>query len=605
LLRGISGAVDLSDFGSDPDPWISAVARSFQSDPDQTERKYTFSSAPQGGIASVLIEAGLAIIADAELHNRTDLLSQLSSRDLSSSCSDATLILAAYEKWGEKSPEFLLGEFSFAIWDSRRERLFCCRDHMGNRPFYYWTSGTRFAFSSDLRCLFSLPGIGRELNRAKVGVWAQPAGIARDVHHEETFYKGIFSVPSATSLTFKHGRLTKHEFWQPQGVSVHMPPKEEEAFEALRDLLFSAVECRVRGKTRVAAFLSGGLDSSALVAIAARCLEKSNRGVLALAAVLPDESRSQFQDEREFIDELRSLPNVTIEYVAPESGGPFDGIEDASSFPVDPLRYSRQYLFDAMQDAAARGGADAILAGMWGETGPTTWGRGYYLELAAGFHWYTLARELPRLRAVRHISPVRALGGEVLDFLSPHRGFKPLFLLAPDFLRTVEASSPRKFHWPDHRREQATHIRWRMSTHAVRPIAPLTRVPMTLPFLDKRVLEFCLAAPGNLKVRDGYQRHLIRRALEGVLPPKIQWRTSKSPFAPDYTKRYAAQVGKARDFVAAIRRNDPVRSIVDVDRLRCLLDQPDTPSGKAAALAIVPSTIYLICFLRQFAEFRP
>jgi asparagine synthase (glutamine-hydrolysing) len=385
-----------------------------------------------------------------------------------------------------------------------------------------------------------------------------------------------------------------------------VPHREEDAFEALRELLFDAVECRVRGKSTVAAYLSGGIDSSALVGIASRCLAKSNRGVLAIAAVLPDGSKPQFADEREFIDEFNTWPNVTIAHVAPEDGGPFDGIEESSYFASSPLHPSRRYLFDAMQDVAVRGGADVILAGMWGEAGPTTWGRGYYLELAFALKWHTLAWELQRLWAVRHISPVRILGREIPDFLSPGRLFEPPVLLAPDFLMAMEeVSSHRRLHWPDHRRVQASQIRRRMSTHAFRPGTPVTRVPMTLPFLDKRVLEFCLAAPGSLKVRDGYQRYLIRRALDGILPKKIQWRTTKCPFAPDYFKRYLGQIGKARDFVAAIRRNDPVRLIIDVDRLRYLLDHPDTPPARAAALTVVPSTIYLISFLRQFAEFRP
>lgn len=607
MRQGIAGAAESSGFSADPDSdcsWIKTVARSFHSDSGLTGNRCTFSSTSRGQVGCVSARGGFVIAADVELHNRADLLSRISSNDLPSPCSDAILILTAYEKWGESCPEFLLGEFSFAIWDARRERLFCCRDHMGTRPFFYWTNGSRFAFSSDPLCLFSLPGVGRELNRAKLAAWAT-AGLADESHREETFYQGISSLPSATSLTYEDGRIRKRGYWTPEEATVRVPPGEEDAFDALRELLFEAVECRLRGKTGVAAFLSGGLDSSALVGIAARCLEKSNRGIVALAAVLPEGSKPQFSDEREFIDAFRAWPNITIEYVAPEDGGPFDGIEDASYFEAG-LRYSRQYLLDAMQDTAIRGGADVILVGVGGEAGATAWGHGYYLELASRLNWYRLARELRRLRATQHISPVRKLAEEVRSFLSPHPPFEPVILLAPDFLRAMEQDAPGGgSHWPDHRRQQLGQIRANMNVHAFRRGTPVRHVPTTLPFLDKRVLEFCLAAPGNLKVRDGYRRYLIRRALDGVLPEKIQWRTTKGAFSPDYPKRYKAQLGKARDFVAAIRRNDPVRSIVDVHRLRHLLDQPDMPPGRTTALAHIPFTIYLICFLRQFAEFRP
>jgi asparagine synthase (glutamine-hydrolysing) len=606
-MLGVSFAADLSECPAgicQGSSWIASVSRCFQAESGLTGKCYVLSSTESDEFCFVSPYTGSAIAADAEIHNRADLLSRLASQPLPTPCSDAALILAAYEKWGEDCPEFLLGEFSFAIWDSRRARLFCCRDHLGHRPFFYWANGLRFAFSTDSLRLLSLPGIARGLNRAKLAACATPDGFAGETH-EETFHKGILSLPSATSLTFEGGHIRKRGYWDPESASVRVPRREEDAFEALRELLFDAVECRVRGKSVVSAYLSGGLDSSALVGIAARCLEKSNRSVLAIGAVLPEDSKPQFTDEREFIEEFSAWPNVTIEYVAPAGGGPFDEIEDSSLFESSPLYYSRKYLDSAMQDVAFRRGADVILAGQGGEFGATTWGRGYYLELGCSLNWYTLARELRRLQAVRHVSPVRILGAEILDFLLADRHHEPWILLAPDFPIAMRdpAARRRALHWPDHRREQATRIRTRMSLHAFRRATPL-RVPATLPFLDKRVLEFCLAAPGSLKVRDGYPRYLIRRALDGILPKKIQWRTTKCAFAPDYVKRFQAQLGKARDFVAAIRRNDPVRSIVDVDRLRNLLNQPDTPSNQAAR-ATVPMTIYLICFLRQFAEFRP
>jgi hypothetical protein len=107
-----------------------------------------------------------------------------------------------------------------------------------------------------------------------------------------------------------------------------------------------------------------------------------------------------------------------------------------------------------------------------------------------------------------------------------------------------------------------------------------------------------------MKVRDGFHRYPIRRALEGILPPKIQWRTSKSPFSPDYARRYEEQLPKARDFAAGIPPHDPVCNIVDVARLRTMLDHPDDPAHRGASDVLIPSTISLICFLRQFAEFR-
>lgn len=603
LRQAIAGAVDLSSGGPElsAHSWIAKAARTFPSDPCLTDAEHAFCSLSDGRFDAVPPRRGLSIVADVEIHNRADLIRNLSSGQISPSCSDASLILAAYEKWGEDCPRFLLGEFSFAIWDANRKRLFCCRDHMGQRPFFYWTNGSRLAFSSDPLVLFSLPGIGRELNREKLGSFA--VNKARSLAGQ-TFFRDIFSLESATTLTFAQSGLTKRRYWHAEEGTGCVSTREEEAFEALREILLEAVACRLRGKERVAAFFSGGLDSSSLVALAARCLEKSNRSIIALAGVLPEQSKPQFRDERAFIDEFRDHRNVTIEYVAPdEHAGPFDGIEDPASFYYHPLRFSRQYLYDALQKMAISAGAETILFGVGGEAGATTWARTHYIELASRLRWCTLGRELLSSRSLPGHSTIRLFAGQVRRFLAPSPDHHPHFFLAPDYLRTIERADAG-FHWPDHHRDQLMDIQEHMNLHPFRPLRLASRIPTTFPLLDKRVLEFCLAAPGHMKVRNGYPRYLIRRALDGILPRKIQWRTDKQAFSPDYAKRYLAQRGKARDFVAAIGPHDPVRQIVDVDRLRHILSQPNMPRNQVTALVYVPVTIYVICFLRQFVEFR-
>ena len=474
----------------------------------------------------------------------------------------------------------------------------------GYPPFFFWTDGRRFAFSSDILLLFSLPGVARELNRGRLASWALNGPYSPD--HEQTFFQGILSLPAATTLCFESGRISKRRYWSPTPDAVKVPTRDLDAFENLRELLFEAVACRIDRRASVVACLSGGLDSSSLVSIAARHLEKKNRGLVAIAAVLPDESKPNFRDEREFMDEFRAFPNVEIEYIAPpEGGGPFDGIEDPSLFEELPWRYSRYYLTEAMQEASVRHDADVILDGVYGEAGPSCAAPGYSLELAVQLKWFTLFRHLYRLHSRRYSVP-RILLRDIRNQLSLDRRTEPLYLFAPDFRRQWEHPLPPEVHWPDHRVLQRMNIQAYMDKHQFPSTMFVQDVPVSQPFVDKRVIEFCLAAPGRLKACDGYERYLIRGAMEGVLPKKIQWRTSKCAFSPDYSRRYLAQLPKARNFVAGIQRNDPVRSIVDIDRLHYLLNHPaDSPVAGITQLVKIPATIYLIGFLRQFAEFRP
>jgi asparagine synthase (glutamine-hydrolysing) len=542
----------------------------------------------------------LEISADVQLHNRSDLLRALG---LQSGLNDCQLILEAYAKWGEECPNFLLGEFAFAIRDERRKTLFCCRDHIGFRAFLYWHKGTRFVFAGDIEPILAFPGVPREVNRQKLAALAVPTG--HHVRHEETFHSGIFSLPPGMSMTVDRSGIRKRRYWEPKPAGVRVPKRPEEAIEALRDLLFTAVGCRLDRDYPVASLLSGGLDSSSIVAIAARCLEKQNRELIAISAVLPEESRARFADERDYIDEFRSWPNINIEYVTARGRGPFDSLSDPSRFIAFPLRSSRFYLNEECEKTALAGGARKLLWGFGGEFGVSSWSERYYLELAIRGHWRTLFRELKRCRASRSPSPARMLARQALNILSPVRGWRPAVLLASDFRRQSKARPALKGRSPYLRRHQVSEIRFWLSKHAMERGQSISLIPPCSPLLDKRILEFCLAMPESMDVGDGYPRYRIRAALDGILPPRIQWRTTKAPYSPDYFARYNAQLGMAREFVQAIRPNDPVRTVVDVEGLGKLLVPVDPAVGPTAARDEIPVTLYLINFLRQFAEFRP
>jgi asparagine synthase (glutamine-hydrolysing) len=548
----------------------------------------------------------LAIAARVQLHNRSDLLRTLGAEVREcAALDDRDLLLAAYAKWGEECPNFLLGEFAFAIWDERLERLFCCRDHIGFRAFLYWRSEKRFIFAGDIEPILACPGVPREVNRRKLAALAVPT--AHHTRHEETFHAGILSLPPGVSMTVERNGIRQRRYWEPGlGAGPTVPKRPREAFEALRDILFQAVECRLDRDYPVAATLSGGLDSSSVVAIAARCLEKQNRELRAVAVVVPDESRPQFADERDYIGEFRAWPNINLEYVTARGRGPFDSLGDLSRFAAFPLRGSNFFLEDECAKAAINGGARRILWGFGGEFNVTSLGERYHLELAIRLRWPTLFRELKKRRTVLHYSPIRTLGSQLLNTLFPFRGRQPFVLLARDFQRECDVGPAFVNRSPYQRRYQVEMIRhWIGGKHAVLRGQSVALVPESYPLLDKRLLEFCLAMPAGMDVREGYPRYPVRAALDGILPPRIQWRTSKMPFSPDYYARYNAQIGIAREFVAAIGPQDPVRTIVDVERLQTLLAPVDAVAGNAAARDQVPLTLYLISFLRQFSEFRP
>lgn len=609
-MGGLWGVVDLAPGGADP-CWIHACALRWHQDSIVVPSgACVLSCAPAlygSGSVSPRSRAWphLAIAADVQLHNRGDLLRALGF--LSPACvnlHDAELVLAAYAKWGEECPNFLLGEFSFAIWDEHLRRLFCCRDHIGLRAFLYWYNGVRFVFANNLAPILACPGVPRELNRRKLAGFAvSTAFLATE---EETFHSGIFSLPPGVSMTVGPAGIQRRRYWELKlGEGPAIPKRPEDAFEALREILFQAVECRLDRDYPVAAMLSGGLDSSGVVSVAARCLEKQNRELTAVAGVLPEESSARFSDERDYINEFRSWPNIRIKYVTAAGRGPFDSLGDLSRFATFFLRSSRFYLDEELENAAIASGARTLLWGNGGEYGVTSWSERYYLELAVRLRWLALVRELSGCRTSRNVSPPRMVARQFLALLFPFRGLKPMVLLTRDFQRECSDKPVATNRSPYQRRFQLSSIRLLLGKHALSRGQTVGLLPVSSPLLDKRILESCLALPVSMDVRDGYHRYPIRAALNGILPRRIQWRADKMPFSPDYFVRYNAQLGMAVDFVAAIRPNDPVRSIVDVERLRKMLVPVDAAAGPSHARDEVPLTLYLVNFLRQFSEFRP
>jgi asparagine synthase (glutamine-hydrolysing) len=478
---------------------------------------------------------------------------------------------------------------------------------MGFRPFFYFLDRNRILFSGDIRQILSSARVSRQLNVEKLSTLTVAGALK--LLPDESFHAGIMVLNPGSWMIVSESGVRKHTYWRPEIREHLVPGNEDELYLTLGHLLKEAVEARVSQSHRAVALLSGGLDSSSVVSLAARALSQRGQTLTALAAVVSDELRSQTADEREFIDQFRGTKGIDIRYITAHDRGPFDCIEDPRFFETGFLRSSRTYLYDAFESAAIASGSDIMLEGDGGEYGATNWGAPYYAELAFRGQWLSLLRLMQSVRCTEGGSPVRDLAGQCLSLAGSRRHFRPLVLLREDFMKSVRQRplrATRSVRWPNQRKQQTVELRGWLARSSLRLSVPeKPELRRSFPLFDKRVMEFCLAVPGKYKVRNGYRRYLIRRALDGILPPRIQWRTTKAPFSPDYFIRYNKQLGKVREFVRSIERRDPVRTIVDVDTLTTLVERPPVANGDRSALTLVPTTVYLICFLRQFSEFNP
>ena len=210
-------------------------------------------------------DASLWIVFNGEIYNYRELRPALEARGHRfATRSDTEVILHAFEEAGEACVERLRGMFAFAIWDGRRRRLFVARDRLGKKPFYYWHRDGLFLFASELKALLCHPAVGRELD------W--PA-----LHHYLAFgytpggrsiFAGVAKLPPGHTAVLEDGALHVRRYWElpPPPAAAAARPAPEELAHRVREELSEAVRLRLASDVPLGVFLSGGIDSSAVVA---------------------------------------------------------------------------------------------------------------------------------------------------------------------------------------------------------------------------------------------------------------------------------------------------------------------------------------------------
>lgn len=220
-----------------------------------------------GGHQPMSSEDGrVSVILNGEIYNFSDLRDELESRGHRFvSSSDTEVVVHAYEQWGEACVARLDGMFALAVWDARAERLLLARDRFGKKPLVYFDAGSRLVFASELQALARVPGFPREIDMAALGEYLAYMAIPAP----QTIYRRVRKLPPAHLMTRDRRGTCVRRYW-----SLEYQPKsaitESAAVERVRELIERAVVKRLVGERPLGAFLSGGVDSSAVVATMAR-----------------------------------------------------------------------------------------------------------------------------------------------------------------------------------------------------------------------------------------------------------------------------------------------------------------------------------------------
>lgn len=514
----------------------------------------------------------LRIAFDGRIDNAHELMAAFPNLPtVTSADQDAALVLAAYRTWGAECPHHLRGDFAFALWDERRRALFCARDCFGSRPLYYSDANGRFALASELRALRRLPNPPRNINEGRIADYL--VGDLEGIDKVSTPFTDIQRLPPGHSMTVDMRGMSIRRYWfADPDTEVRQADPEDCAREFL-SLLSQAVERCLRAAGPVSVMLSGGLDSTAIAALAGQCHDR--RGLAPVPAVSGVNPADPTCLESRCVRMASGLSGIQANHVGPD---------DLSRLTasLDRLLYDADEYFDswsmhiplAMYARAQQLGHGVMLDGIDGDIA-TSLGPGYLTCLLRDGHWAAARRESRGLAAYTETPSWQLLYRHGRGLCVPaavrrrrrRRGARSLremvggsivnadFAARVDLLDRVETM----------RSNGAPQSMTLVGMHAAALNAPFVTVALERydrlaaqhaiearhPLLDRDLVEFCLSLPWDQKRRGGCRKWGLRSAMRDILPRALCWRTDFEHLGPQFSSAwFALKRDEMRDFVA-------------------------------------------------------
>lgn len=550
----------------------------------------------------------IALVADARIDNRSELAADLGlSAAAAGQRPDAAFILAAYEAWGPGCAPRLVGDFAFALWDDRRHQLFCARDGMGIRVLFYHQSPRRIALASLPQALVALDDVPARLNEQKI---AESLVLFQDPH--STFFTGVHRLLPGHALTAGADGVRTERFWSPAPSRKIRFRSEGEYVDGFKEVFDRAVLDRVRSTGPVGIMLSGGLDSTAVAASAALQLGAQGGRLHAYHAA----PRLGFQgnlgriwvaDESKEVEEVAGLyPNLDLRIHRTDGRTPFDYDEALFRMSGLPMRNPGNLPWWAGLHALAQAdGVTVMLTGNQGNNTISYDGLASLRDLARRGRWAHLLHEVTAFARATRNGRRDVLREQVLLPMLPwglgSRGQQPRTPqqaaakvakysgIHPEFAAVTHVAERVLAEGGDSARtRRAGSVAYRVhglnspadGADVTNGYRPWFGIETREPAIDVRVVEFCLAIPGTLFLRNGRTRWLIREAMQNRLPASVLNRDRYGAQAADWSEWLPTMRGDLEAELGRLEHNDTASRCLDLPRLRTLLSQWPAQLGR-------------------------
>ncbi len=517
------------------------------------------------------------VVYNGEIYNYVELKDELVRLGYCfGTRTDTEVLLAAYDKWGADCVAHFNGMWAFALYDRERNLLFCSRDRFGVKPFYYAEINDRFLFGSEIKQIIEF----FSHRRANLRVLLNYLILGFEDYNQETFFENVFKLLPGHSLFYD---LQSHSYEIRRYYSVQADPhfaelSESEAVALYRAELERSVTIRLRSDVKVGTCLSGGLDSSAIASLAA---ERYHVPAGARFSAITAKSVDEMNDESRYAELVARRADLDWNVIAPNQADFLHALDRVIYAQEEPFGSpSIAFQFFVMQKAREIN-CPVLLDGQGGDETLLGYERYYptYLQSLPLASWvrafanstrnsklsksqllsYILYFSNPAVRRrwlQRKNTFVKSEFREWVDWdllVSVSQEYKNLFSMQKTELETIQLPHLLKY-------EDRNSMHFSIETR--------------LPYLDYKLVELALSLSPHLKIKDGWTKYVLRKAIEDRLPQEVAWRRHKRGFEPP------AEIWLAnrQELGLAIKASDLIAKLSSPGELEKALTQADLRS---------------------------
>lgn len=501
----------------------------------------------------------LWITHNGEIYNYLELREELSKEGYSfQSETDTEVILAAYDHWGEDCVTRFNGDWAFCILDKKQNKLFLSRDRYGVKPLFYFHNDSHFAFSSEMKGLLTLPFVEKKLDPEMV---SNAMLFSLVDHNDQTLYSTISQLPPGHNLIFdlQSGKFQKSSYYKlpsSEGLGHYNESQAKKYVADIRELLFDSVRIRLRADVPIGSCLSGGLDSSAIVAIMARLIQKEGKSDIqhTFTASFPGEAIDESQHARNVLESVNAQGHFVfpkketymedLSQLFHHQEGPLvpGGTSDFSHREV--MKEARKFVKVTLDGQAA----DEVFSGYRNNRAS------FFADLFTSGRLFTFLQEISAL---------------MLTWKSPSLFLKeikslPFFILEKKFkkraYRLIYRKDFAKFKsLYGYENKTGIHCVSKMFSNNINEMLEFFMTTGSLPhllkymernsmgfslearmpFTDYRLVDYVFPIPAVYKTHNGWTKWLLRLAVEDLLPKEVVWRKDKLGFtAPTWLSKW-------------------------------------------------------------------